>query len=198
MNATLLIVDDERSTRDGLRSAFEDEFDVYTAASVKEAMAILKSEPIELLLTDLRLGGETGMDLLDQVLQLPEPPTALMMTAYGSVDTAVEAMRRGAFDFLRKPVNESDFIDRIQLALDLESGNWHQKTDREQARERIASLTDRENEVFDMVASGVANKVIASELGISERTVEVHRSQVMKKLGVRTLAQLVRMHIQFE
>ena len=93
---------------------------------------------------------------------------------------------------------ESDFIDRIQLAFDLESGNWHQKSDRALARERIASLTEREKEVFDMVATGVANKVIASELGISERTVEVHRSQVMKKLGLRTLAQLVRIHIQAE
>ncbi len=96
MLPTLLIVEDERATREGLRSALEEEFDVYTAAGKSEALAILKTEPIKLLLTDLRLGGDSGMDLLDAALAMPDPPVAIMMTAYGSVDTAVEAMRRGA------------------------------------------------------------------------------------------------------
>jgi len=111
---------------------------------------------------------------------------------------AVEAMRRGAFDFLRKPVNEENFLERIIYALDQESGNWHQKLDREQAQQRIESLTEREREVFLLVAEGLANKVVASQLGISERTVEVHRAQVMKKLEARTLAQLIRIHLQSE
>ena len=88
--ATLLIVDDEKSTRDGLRMALEDHFDCYVASGIKEAMAVLKSEPISILLTDLRLSGESGMDLLDQALTLPQPPVSIMMTAYGSVDTAVD------------------------------------------------------------------------------------------------------------
>ena len=111
--ATLLIVDDEKSTREGLRMALEDTFDCYIAADIQEAMVLLKSEPIDLLLTDLRLAGESGMDLLDQTLTLPHPPVAIMMTAYGSVDTAVEAMRRGAWNFVTKPLN----LDEVELLL---------------------------------------------------------------------------------
>ena len=103
MLPTLLIVEDERATREGLRSALEEDFDVYTASGTSEALTILKSEPIQLLLTDLRLGGDSGMDLLDHALAMPQPPVAIMMTAYGSVDTAVEAMRRGAWHFVTKP-----------------------------------------------------------------------------------------------
>ncbi|MEN9974147.1 MAG: hypothetical protein RLZZ282_153, partial [Verrucomicrobiota bacterium] len=113
MLPTLLIVDDERSTRDGLRSALEEEFDVYTATGTREALAILKSDTIELLLTDLRLGGDSGMDLLDAALALPNPPVAIMMTAYGSVDTAVEAMRHGAWHFVTKPLN----LDEVEILL---------------------------------------------------------------------------------
>ncbi len=111
--ATLLIVDDEKSTRDGLRMALEDHFDCYVAADIKEAMGLLRSEPVDLLLTDLRLAGDSGMDLLDQALTLPHPPVAVMMTAYGSVDTAVEAMRRGAWNFVTKPLN----LDEVELLL---------------------------------------------------------------------------------
>lgn len=111
--ATLLIVDDEKSTRDGLRMALEDAFDCYIAADIQEAMILLKSEPIDLMLTDLRIAGESGMDLLDHTLTLPRPPVAIMMTAYGSVDTAVEAMRRGAWNFVTKPLN----LDEVELLL---------------------------------------------------------------------------------
>ncbi len=113
MLPTLLIVDDERPTREGLRSALEEDFEVFTAPGKKEALAILKAEPIQLLLTDLRLGGESGMDLLTEALALPDPPVTVMMTAYGSVDTAVEAMRRGAWHFTTKPLN----IDEVEMVL---------------------------------------------------------------------------------
>jgi len=113
MLPTLLIVDDERATREGLRTAFEEEFDIYLASNTKEAMFILKNEPIELLLTDLRLGGDSGMDLIDSASKLSSPPVILMMTAYGSVDTAVEAMRRGAFHFVTKPLN----LDEVEMLL---------------------------------------------------------------------------------
>lgn len=112
-SATLLIVDDEKSTRDGLRMALEESFDCYVAADIKQAISILKSEPIDLMLTDLRLGGDSGMDLLDQTLILPRPPVSIMMTAYGSVDAAVEAMRRGAWSFITKPLN----LNEVELLL---------------------------------------------------------------------------------
>lgn len=113
MDATLLIVDDEKATRDGLRMALEDEFDCYVASDIREATNILASEKVDIVLTDLRMGGDSGMDLLDFILKMPESPIAMMMTAYGSVDTAVEAMRRGAWDFVTKPLN----IDEVELML---------------------------------------------------------------------------------
>lgn len=110
---TLLIVDDEKPTRDALRMALEDSFDCYLAADLKQASSVLNSEDIDLLLTDLRLGADSGMAVLDAALALPQPPVALMMTAYGSVDTAVEAMRRGAWHFVTKPLN----LDEVELLL---------------------------------------------------------------------------------
>lgn len=110
---TLLIVDDEKPTRDALRMALEDSFDCYIAADLKQATEVLRSEDVDLLLTDLRLGADSGMEVLDAALARPNPPVAVMMTAYGSVDTAVEAMRRGAWHFVTKPLN----LDEVELLL---------------------------------------------------------------------------------
>ena len=150
------------------------------------------------LVLDIRMPGMTGLELQQKLAQLGSSLPIIFITGHGDVPMAVEAMRQGALDFLRKPVSEENFLERIVDALDRESGNWHQKVDRELMRQRIDSLTEREHEVFQLVAEGLANKAIASELGISERTVEVHRAQVMKKLDARTLAQLVRIHLQSE
>jgi len=110
---TLLIVDDEKATRDALRMALEESFDCYLAADLTQAKQVLKTGEIELLLTDLRLGGDSGMEVLDAALAVPSPPVSIMMTAYGSVDTAVEAMRRGAWHFVTKPLN----LDEVELLL---------------------------------------------------------------------------------
>lgn len=111
--ATVLIVDDEKHTRDGLRVSLEDEFDVYVAANVAEAAEHLRNDQIDVMLTDLRLGEDDGMKLLDEALKLPKPPVCIMMTAYGSVDTAVEAMKRGAWHFVTKPLN----LDEVEILI---------------------------------------------------------------------------------
>ncbi len=110
---TVLIVDDEKNTREGLRLSLEDggDFEIYTAGDVDGALSILESEIVDLLLTDLRLGGEDGMTLIDRALKMPAPPVCIMMTAYGSVDTAVAAMKRGAYDFVTKPLD----LDRLEI-----------------------------------------------------------------------------------
>lgn len=113
MKPVLLIVDDEKSTRNVLSSALEDDYEVYPAANGKAARAVLDSEPVDLLLTDLRLGGESGMDIIDYARNLPTPPLCIMMTAYGSADTAAEAKRHGAYYFLTKPLN----LDEVELLL---------------------------------------------------------------------------------
>jgi RNA polymerase sigma factor (sigma-70 family) len=107
-------------------------------------------------------------------------------------------MRRGALDFIRKPFREHDLLERINEALSIDENAYRKACDRQQLADRLAALSEREREVFERVADGRMNKVIAADLGISERTVEVHRGQVMKKLGVRTLAQLVRTKIDME
>lgn len=109
----LLIVDDEQATLQALRMALDDRYDVFTAASRREAKAVLDSQPVELVLTDLRLGGDSGMDVLEMARSLPKPPQCIMMTAYGSVDTAVEAMKRGAYTFVTKPLN----LDEVEMLL---------------------------------------------------------------------------------
>jgi len=113
MQPTILIVDDEKHTRDGLRRLLEEEYDVYVAEDIGGAISVLERETIDVILTDLRLGGEDGMQLIDRALKLPQPPICIMMTAYGSVDTAVEAMKRGAYDFVTKPLN----LDKVEILI---------------------------------------------------------------------------------
>lgn len=138
-SATLLIVDDEKSTREGLRMALEDEFDCYLASDITEAMAILESEPVDLMLTDLRLAGESGMDLLDQTLASSHPPVSIMMTAYGSVDTAVEAMRRGAWNFVTKPLN----LDEVELLLKRALRSRSLEKDKVRLEHEVQQLRDK-------------------------------------------------------
>ena len=133
MLPVLLIVDDEKSTRDVLCRALEDDYEVYAAANGKAARAILESEPVDILLTDLRLGGESGMDLIDHAPALPLPPTCIMMTAYGSPATAAEAKRHGAYYFLTKPLN----LDEVELLLKRAA---HTRSLEAENRELTASL----------------------------------------------------------
>jgi len=113
MSPTLLIVDDEKNTRDGLRNALGEEFEVYVAPDVDGALKTLESIRADVVLTDLQLGARNGMELVEELVRRPNPPICIMMTAYGSVDTAVEAMRRGGYDFVTKPVN----IDRLEILI---------------------------------------------------------------------------------
>ncbi len=198
MRPTLLIVDDERATRDGLRSAFEDDYDVYTASGTGEAVTILKSEPIQLLLTDLRLGGESGMDLLDAALALSDPPVAIMMTAYGSVDTAVEAMRRGAWHFVTKPLN----LDEVEMLLKralrsrtLESENrqLEQQVRQTHKLDRLIGKSPailRVSELIQQVAPTRATILIEGESGTGKEVV----AHTLHHLSGRPAAKMVIVH----
>ncbi len=198
MLPTLLIVDDERSTRDGLRSALEEAFDVYTASGSREALTILKNEPIQVLLTDLRLGGDSGMDLLDAALALPTPPVAIMMTAYGSVDTAVEAMRRGAWHFVTKPLN----LDEVEMLLKhalrtrtLEAEN-QQLTEQVKTSHKIDRLIGQSPEIqkvverIRQVAPTRATILIEGETGTGKEVV----ASLLHHLSGRPAAKLVTVH----
>jgi two-component system response regulator AtoC len=195
MQPTLLIVDDERATREGLRSALEEEFDVYTAAGTAEALAILRSEPIALLLTDLRLGGDSGMDVLEAAGKLPEPPVAIMMTAYGSVDTAVEAMRRGAWHFVTKPLN----LDEVEMllkralrsrTLETENRQLTRQVHKNHQVERLIGKSPEMTRVLDLirqVAPTRATVLIQGESGTGKEVV----AHTLHHLSGRPAAKIV-------
>jgi DNA-binding NtrC family response regulator len=198
MLPTLLIVDDEKSTRDGLRGALEEEFDVYTAASPAEALTILKSEPVQLLLTDLRMGGDSGMDLLDAALALPDPPVAIMMTAYGSVDTAVEAMRRGAWHFVTKPLN----LDEVEMllkralrgrTLETENKQLTQQVKKSHKLDRLIGKSPeiaKVSEIILQVAPTRATILIEGESGTGKEVV----AGLLHHLSGRPAAKMVTVH----
>src|SRR5882762_2552083 len=154
LQPTILIVDDEKHTRDGLRRLLEDEYDTYVAEDIRGAMDVLEREQIDLLITDLRLGGEDGMALIERALKLPHPPICIMMTAYGSVDSAVEAMKRGAYDFVTKPLN----LDKVEMLiaralrdskLEQENQSLRQQIDRKYGLENMIGDSPALHEVLD-------------------------------------------------
>jgi two-component system response regulator FixJ len=136
----------------------------------------------------------SGLEVQRKLKKLSCLIPIIFITGHGDIPMAVEAMRLGAIDFIRKPFNEQDLIDRINEALEMDE----KVIDEHNSKSKVDSLSAREYEVFERVADGSMNKVIAADLGISERTVEVHRSHVMEKLKVRTLAELVRIKIIYE
>lgn len=195
MLPNLLIVDDELATREGLRSALEEDFEVYTASDNTEAMTILKSESIELMLTDLRLGGDSGMDLIDSATKLASPPVILMMTAYGSVDTAVEAMRRGAFHFVTKPLNLDEVEMLLKRALrskNLETENI-QLTKQVKKDARLSRIIGKSPEIkkvtelIEQVAPTRATVLIEGESGTGKEIV----ANAIHQLSGRPAAKLV-------
>jgi two-component system, NtrC family, response regulator AtoC len=117
MQGTILIVDDEKHTRDGLRQSLEEDFDVYTASNIDEALNVIAADRIDLVLTDLRLGGEDGLSLIARIQQNPRAPICVLMTAYGSIATAVDAIKRGVYDFVTKPVNLDELSIKITRAI---------------------------------------------------------------------------------
>jgi two-component system response regulator AtoC len=156
MRGTILIVDDEKPTREGLRQSLEDDFDVHTASNVEEALKVLGEEHIDLVLTDLRLGGDDGMALIEQILQRPRPPICMLMTAYGSIATAVEAMKRGAYDFVAKPVNIDELGLKIARAIkgrqtEQENVQLRQLVDKRFGLENLIGESRAMHEIFDTV-----------------------------------------------
>src|SRR5881394_936324 len=173
LQPTILIVDDEKHTRDGLRRLLEDEYDTYVAEDIRGAMDVLEREPIDVLITDLRLGGDDGMTLIERAMKLPHPPICIMMTAYGTVDTAVEAMKRGAYDFVTKPLN----LDKVEMLisravqgskLEQENRALREQVDERYGLEKIWGDSRALHEVLEtikQVAPSSANVLIEGESG---------------------------------
>src|SRR6195256_5544538 len=194
----ILIVDDEKHTRDGLRRLLENDYDVYVASDIASAMDVLEREHVDLLLTDLRLGAEDGMQLIDRALKMPQPPICIMMTAYGSVDTAVEAMKRGAYDFVTKPLN----LDKVELLiaravqgrkLEQENRALRQQVDERYGLENIWGDSAALHEVLDtirQVAPSSANVLIEGESGQGKELA----AHAIHNLSRRNKAKFVTVH----
>ncbi len=196
---TVFIVDDDEGVRDALSMLLDTIGQAYELyGSAPEFLESYDESKGGCLVLDIRMPRMSGLELQAKLNEKKAMLPIIFITGHGDILMAVEAMRRGALDFIRKPFREQDLLDRINEALDIDAGKREKGLDRQQLLGKIASLSERECEVFHRVADGEMNKVIAFDLGISERTVEVHRSQVMKKLGVRTLAQLIRIKIEAE
>ncbi|HEX4708516.1 MAG TPA: sigma-54 dependent transcriptional regulator [Candidatus Udaeobacter sp.] len=198
LQPTILIVDDEKHTRDGLRSLLEHDYDVYAAADIAGAMDVLEREQVDVLLTDLRLGTEDGMVLIDRALKMPRPPICIMMTAYGSVDVAVEAMKRGAYDFVTKPLN----LDKVELLiaravqsrkLEQENRALRQQVDERYGLENIWGDSAALHEVLDtikQVAPSSANVLIEGESGTGKELA----AHAIHNLSRRNKAKFVAVH----
>lgn len=198
MLATLLIVDDEKNTREGLRRSFDDDYDVYTAADTAGALEVLKSDHVDVLITDLKLGGENGMKLIDQVLKLPRAPLCIMMTAYGSVETAVEAMRRGAYDFVTKPLNIDDLEIRVRRALksrhlEEENVTLRKAVDRSFGIENILGHSPVMEEVFTTIRQVAPSRATVLILGESGTGKEL-AAKALHQLSNRAHKRFVAVH----
>jgi two-component system response regulator FixJ len=192
--AMVFIVDDDDAVRNSLRLLVKSVgLPASTAKSAQEFLENYDPGHPGCLILDVRMPGMSGMELQQQLNVRGAVIPVIFITGHGDIPMAVEAMQQGAFDFLQKPFRDQDLIDRIQRALEKDAANREELTQRSRIRERLGTLTPREREVLGLVTSGKPNKVIAADLGLSQRTVEIHRSRVMEKMGAASLAQLVRM-----
>ncbi len=196
---TVFVVDDDEPVRDAIGMLLDTVDVPYESfASARAFLDAYDNSRRGCLVLDIRMPGMSGLELQQHLVEQRSPLPIVFITGHGDIPMAVEAMKRGAVDFIRKPFRDQELLDRVHEALSVEAGQRAEIADLEEIRSRVASLTPREREVFDRVADGQANKVVAIDLGISERTVEIHRSQVMQKTGSRSLADLVRMKLTLE
>jgi FixJ family two-component response regulator len=194
--ATVYVVDDD----DGMRRALSlllstVGFATQSYARPSEFLANLKPDEPGCLVLDIRMPEMSGLELQQQLNRIGCMLPIIFITGHGDVPMAVQAMKAGAFDFIQKPFREQDLLDQINHALRHDAESRLNVARRTEVLRRLDTLTPRERQVMDMVVDGGANKVIAIDLGLSERTVEIHRAKVMEKMGARSVAHLVKLHM---
>ena len=193
-SAVVFIVDDDSGVRNSLRLL------VKTIGLVPNALGSAREfldnyDPAQpgCLLLDVRMPEISGLELQEELNRRGAIVPVIFITGHGDIPMAVEAMQAGAFDFLQKPFRDQDLIDRIQRALERDRADRAVLAEDRLMRKRLESLTPREREVLTLVIRGNSNKIMANELGVSQRTIEIHRGRVMEKMAASSLAQLVRM-----
>jgi FixJ family two-component response regulator len=190
---TVFVVDDNAGIRKSLKNLCDAEgLPVETYGSAEEFLTACDPSRHGCLLLDVRLGKSSGLDLLDKLRERNTRLSTLIITAYGNVPMSVRAIKAGAVDFLQKPVAPEVLLKHIRNSMEIDRQQRQSAAPREDLRRRIASLTSRERQVLDRIVQGMASKEIATDLGVSTRTVEGHRRGVLRKIGSSSAAQLVR------
>lgn len=193
---TVYIVDDEEPVRDSLSILLETHgFQVHCFSSGREFLAVVKSAAPGCVLCDLQMPEIDGLRLLAEMAAAGLKLPVVMMTGFGQVATAVQAMKSGALDFLEKPLSEEQLLSCLERAKASLDQLKVEAERRGEASGRLSRLTPREREIFDRLALGMQNKMVAQELDISPRTVELHRARIMEKLGAASLSDLVRLSL---
>lgn len=193
---SVYVVDDDASIRHAmalLLKSIGQPCEIYESGS--DFLDAFSPEFAGCLVLDIRMPGIGGLELQDKLEEIGCTMPIIFITGYGDVPMAVDAMRKGAFDFIEKPFRDQELLDRIAAALAAHSERREQHSAVQEIEKRLARLTPREREVFELVVTGKPNKIVAHDLGVSQRTVEIHRSRVMEKMQAKSLAELVRMHI---
>jgi two-component system response regulator FixJ len=191
-DAVVYVVDDDEAVRDSLSVLLRSVgYQAQTFESAVEFLESFDADQHGCLVADVRMPGMSGLDLQAALNKDGAELPIIFITGHGDVPMAVDAMKSGALDFIQKPFRDQDLLDRINQALQADSERRQSCEERSVVRARLAALTPREREVMDRVVKGQANKVIALDLGVSQRTVEIHRARVMQKMHARSLAELV-------
>jgi two-component system response regulator FixJ len=196
---TVHVVDDDDSLRRSLQWLLESVgLTVETFSSAADFLARYRRGAPGCILLDLRMPGLSGLELHESFAEEGISLPVIFLTGHGDVPAAVRAMKGGAVDFLEKPFRDHELLESIHAALQRDQDEREGRTERESILARRSTLTPREGEVLQLVVNGASNKVIASELGLSLKTVETHRSRVMRKMAAPSLAELVRMAVETE
>jgi len=199
LQATVFVVDDDDAVRNSLRLLLKSvSLPVVAYASAPEFLDAYDTNQPGCVVLDIRMPGMGGLELQQQLNMRGAVIPLVFISGHGDIPMAVEAMQQGAFDFLQKPFRDQDLIDRVRRALERDATSRGPLREIERIRERRESLTARERDVLQLVTTGKQNKVIAADLGLSQRTVEIHRARVMEKMQAQSLAQLVRMMLDLE
>ena len=190
----VFVVDDDRSVRTGLANLLEsNDYTIETFASASEYLARGPHLGPTCLVLDVRLPGLDGLALQRQLVERGRLEQIVFITGHGDIPMGIQAMKRGAVDFLPKPFDDEALLSAVGQALGRSAETWRRRDELAQIRARISMLTPREFEVFRLVIAGLLNKQIAAELGSALRTIKTHRGRVMHKLGVESVAELVRL-----
>jgi len=190
----VFVIDDDSAIRKALASLIRSVgLHVELFASAQEFLQAKRPRAPSCLILDVRLPGISGLDFQSALADANDPIPLIFITGHGDIQMSVRAMKAGAVEFLQKPFRDQDLLDAIHLALERDAARRNQEKEIAKMRERFEWLTPREREVLPLVVSGLLNKQIAAEIGTSETTVKVHRSQLMRKMGADSLPELVRM-----